>query len=63
MRPATIEAPAKQTHSRYLRQRDHIALLAVHQHEEIICLCRPADYADRGVNGLVGGVWTVGWST
>jgi len=50
MRPATIEAPAKQTHSRYLRQRDHIALLAVHQHEEIICIsddppCRQPEIA------------------
>jgi hypothetical protein len=30
--------------------------------ELIVGLCRPADYADRGVNGLVGGVGTAGWS-
>jgi hypothetical protein len=30
--------------------------------EEIVGLCRPRDYADRGVNGLVGGVGTAGWS-
>jgi len=34
----------------------------MHEDDEIVCLCRPADYADRGVNGLVGGVGMFGWS-
>jgi hypothetical protein len=33
---------------------------AVHDH--VVGLCRPADYADRGVRRLVGGVGTAGWS-
>jgi len=36
--------------------------VTVHEHHEVVGLCRPADYADRGVNGLVGGVGTTGWS-
>jgi len=31
-------------------------------HHRVVGLCRPADYADRGVSGLVGGVGTTGWS-
>jgi hypothetical protein len=30
-------------------------LLAVTQREQIVGLCRPLDYADRGVKVLVGG--------
>jgi len=39
-----------------------VCLVTVHEYDEIIRLCRPADYADRGVNGQVGGVGTAGWS-
>jgi len=39
-----------------------VCLVTVHEDDEIVGLCRPADYADRGVNGLVGGVGTAGWS-
>jgi hypothetical protein len=37
-------------------------LLGESTHDQIVGLCRPADYADRGVSGLVGGVATAGWS-
>ena len=37
-------------------------ILRVAVRDNVIRLCRPADYADRGVNGLVGGVGTAGWS-
>jgi hypothetical protein len=37
-------------------------LLILETDDEVVRLCRPADYADRGVNGLVGGVGTAGWS-
>jgi hypothetical protein len=36
--------------------------LSVAMGDDVIRLCRPADYADRGVNGLVGGVGATGWS-
>ena len=37
-------------------------LTGVAERDQVVGLCRPADYADRGVNGLVGGVGTAGWS-
>ena len=32
-----------------------VGLVAVHEHNEVVCLCGPADYADGGVTVLVDG--------
>ena len=32
-----------------------VCLVTVHEYDEIVCLCRLADYADRGVMVLVDG--------
>ena len=37
-------------------------ILRIAVSDNVIRLCRPRDYADWGVNGLVGGVGTAGWS-
>jgi hypothetical protein len=39
-----------------------VAPFAIDQHDEVVRLCRPADYADRGVMVLVDGVIGVQWS-
>jgi len=46
------------------QRRPHLPSLPLGHamHDRVVGLCRPADYADRGVNGLVGGVGTAGWS-
>jgi len=39
-----------------------VCLVIVHEYDEIVGLCGPADYADRGVMVLVDGVIGVEWS-
>jgi hypothetical protein len=45
-----------------MRRNSVCCLVDSFEGQQVVCLCRLADYADRGVTVLVGGVGTAGWS-
>jgi hypothetical protein len=67
MRVPCLSSRQPQTQGRehrgdFISQGFDVCLVTMHEYDEIVRLCRPAYYPDRGVSGLVGGVGTAGWS-